>query len=314
MSAVQIKMNKSYDLYRNTPVGIAMFDAIQKLFELEKLTPNQALIIVTQFDYSIKKKMKEKQKERNNFFSFEAEVKSYRLMQDWCSVLLENVVVFQHFSPKEVQLYKHEKNQQIVQNGGKIKNFSREEYGRFKQRARCNDVKAFFQEVPFLHLICKKFCIEISPTGLSTDFKKIGKSCYVQELKGPINPRLEYFLVSPKLDKNSNVEDPNDDEIVPTPMLNRFKNSTFFSAEQDTIETEPEHYYSRKITRNPNSQEKHQFVHSFGPKIQAKKPPKPLVEPPQSSEQELPPENINRHGYVLRNRDPHGFFQKRKTL
>ena len=114
MSIVQIKLNKSYDLYRNTPVGIAMFDAIQKLFELEKLTPNQALTIVTQFDFTIKKIMREKQKIRKIFFSFEAEVKSYRLMQDWCSVLLENVLIFQHFSPKEVQMYKYEKNQQLL--------------------------------------------------------------------------------------------------------------------------------------------------------------------------------------------------------
>ena len=114
MSTVQIKMNKSYDLYRNTPVGIAMFDAIQKLFKKGKLTPNQALIIVTQFDYTFKKIMREKQKERKTFFSFEAEVKSYRLMPDWCSVLLENVLIFQHFSVKEVQLYQYEKNQQIL--------------------------------------------------------------------------------------------------------------------------------------------------------------------------------------------------------
>ena len=114
MSIVQIKLNKSYDLYRNTPVGIAMFDAIQKLFELEKLTPNQALTIVTQFDFTIKKIMREKQKIRKIFFSFVAEVKSYRLMQDWCSVLLENVLIFQHFSPKEVQMYKYEKNQQLL--------------------------------------------------------------------------------------------------------------------------------------------------------------------------------------------------------
>ena len=59
--------------------------------------------------------------------------------------------------------------------------------------------------------------------------------------------RLEYFLVSKKVDENSNLveEDPNNDEIIPTPMLNRFKNSTFFTAEQDSNQQESEQYYNR---------------------------------------------------------------------
>ena len=70
-----MKLTKSIHLYRNTKVGVAMFDAIQELFELKKLTPQQALIIVAQFDNSIRKIMNKKIKENHSFFSFEAEVK-----------------------------------------------------------------------------------------------------------------------------------------------------------------------------------------------------------------------------------------------
>merc|ERR1711862_124509 len=90
-----IKLTKSVHLYRNTYVGVAMFDAIHELLESEKLNPGQALIIVTQFDSSIRKVMNRKQREHHSYFSFEAEVKAYRLQSDWKSVILENVAVYQ---------------------------------------------------------------------------------------------------------------------------------------------------------------------------------------------------------------------------
>ena len=70
-----------------------------------------------------------------------------------------------------------------------------------------------------------------------------------------------------------------DANVVPAPILNRFKNSTFFSA-KDSIEAESEQYYSRKITRDPNSKDKHTYVHSFGDKnISTKKSlPVPVAE------------------------------------
>ena len=44
------------------------------------------------------------------------------------------------------------------------------------------------------------------------------------------------------------------------------------------------------------------------------KNPKPLVEPPQSSEQELPPEKTNQHSYALRTRNKPEYFQERNML
>ena len=81
-----MKLTKSNHLYRNTKVGVALFDTIQELFELKKLTPQQALIIVAQFDNSIRKIMNKKIEENHSFFSFEAEVKAYRLQSGWCSI------------------------------------------------------------------------------------------------------------------------------------------------------------------------------------------------------------------------------------
>ena len=59
-------------------------------------------------------------------------------------------------------------------------------------------------------------------------------------------------------------ENEENENNAPVPMLNRFKNSTFFT-ENDYVKAEPEKYYSRSITRNPNSRQLLSFVPSFGP-------------------------------------------------
>ena len=110
MSSYGVKLTKAYDLYRNSRVGIAMFDAIHELLEANLLNPQQALIIVTQFDFSIRRIMATKYSEQN-LFSFEAEVKSYRLQPDWSVVLLENVAFYQHFPSQKIQLYRNQKDE-----------------------------------------------------------------------------------------------------------------------------------------------------------------------------------------------------------
>ena len=72
-------------------------------------------------------------------------------------------------------------------------------------RARKNDVKVLCQEVSQLHLIAKKFCVDISQMGISYDFEKFGK-CSVQELRGHSNPRLAFFRIQRKVDENGNFE------------------------------------------------------------------------------------------------------------
>jgi hypothetical protein len=142
-----MKLTKSIHLYRNTKVGVAMFDAIQELFELKKLTPQQALIIVAEFDNSIRKIMNKKIKENYSFFSFEAEVKAYRLQSGWCSVILENVAVYQHFRTSEVQWWYKCVQERRKKEGEKNKYFQKKHCDRFKNRARNNDVKVLCQEV-----------------------------------------------------------------------------------------------------------------------------------------------------------------------
>ena len=75
----------------------------------------------------------------------------------------------------------------------------------FNFRSRNNDMKVLCQEVSELHLIGKKFCVDISATGLSNDFEKFGK-CRVQELRGHSNPTIAFFRLQRQIDQNGNVK------------------------------------------------------------------------------------------------------------
>jgi len=309
-----MKLTKSNHLYRNTKVGVAMFDSIQELFEMKKLTPQQALIIVTQFDNSVRKIMNKKIKENHCFFSFEAEVKTYRLQSGWCSVILENVAVYQHFRTSEIQWWYKCEQERRKKEGEKTKYLKKKYCDRFKNRSRNNDVKVLCQEVSELHLIGKKFCVDISATGLSDDFKKIGK-CRVLELRGHSNPRIAFFRLQRQVDQNGSVKDPEDEDTGSVPMLNRFKNSTFFSEQTDSIKAETEKYYNRRITRDPNSKQLMTFVHTFDTRKNLE--PKSIAKEPPTPSHTLPKRESKRESkgcYILRTRDPTGYFKNRKTM
>ena len=111
------------------------------------------------------------------------------------------------------------------------------------------------------------------------------------------------------------LKDPEDEDTGSVPLLNRFKNSTFFSEQADGIKAEQEKYYSRSIKRDLNSKQLTTFVHTFGtpknlkPKSIAKEPPTPL--------QTLPQPESKREStgcYILRTRDPTGRFKNRKSM
>ena len=61
MAATSIFMkkvvSKAYQTYRNTPVALALFDTIKELLRNGVLTPEQAKILVFQFDYSFCKEL-----------------------------------------------------------------------------------------------------------------------------------------------------------------------------------------------------------------------------------------------------------------
>ena len=92
------------------------------------------------------------------------------------------------------------------------------------------------EEMSKMMLISKKFCIDVTPTAICTDFKKFGK-CYIKELRNLLHPRLAFFKLNRKLDENNNNEQDEsiDANVVPAQILNRFKNSTFFSAKDSLI-------------------------------------------------------------------------------
>ena len=75
----EVRLSESWPLYRQTPVGIAMFDALLELLELKHLTPEQALIVATQFDATIRNVMDRITSKQYSVFSFEAELATYRL-------------------------------------------------------------------------------------------------------------------------------------------------------------------------------------------------------------------------------------------
>ena len=70
--------------------------------------------------------MDRKVKENHFFFSFEAEVKAYRLQSGWCSVVLENVADCKHFSSKEIQLWYQSEQERRKKDREKTKYFRKE--------------------------------------------------------------------------------------------------------------------------------------------------------------------------------------------
>jgi len=245
-------------LYRNSPIGIAMFDAILELLESHKITPQQALIVVTQFDYSIRKIMASKYSEQKAF-SFDAHVRWYRLYPDWCVMLLEDVAFYQHFTPRRIQLYKNQKNETSS-------NVSNKEYKTFLKKAKTNDVKVLIQQVPRLLLISKSSSITISALGTCND-PKFGKCKLVEEQRQFVHPRLSVYLLQGQENQNTarseDQENKIDENVLPVPMLNRFKNSSMFS-DIPRPQLEVEQYYGRKITLDPSYKRRFTYVHSFG--------------------------------------------------
>lgn len=98
-------------------------------------------------------------------------------------------------------------------------------------------------------------------------------------------------------------------------MLNRFKNSTFFSEQTDSIKAETEKYYNRRITRDPNSKQLMTFVHTFDTRKNLE--PKSIAKEPPTPSHTLPKRESKRESkgcYILRTRDPTGYFKNRKTM
>ena len=101
-------------LYRQTRVGLALFDALHELMEAGYLNKHQALIAVTQFDVSVRKAMNAVYRRSYSFFRFEAEVAAYRLRPRDCQVVLANVAVYKHVPSREYQEFAYEQHQDAL--------------------------------------------------------------------------------------------------------------------------------------------------------------------------------------------------------
>ena len=132
----------------------------------------------------------------------------------------------------------------------------------FSFRARTNDVRVLFESVPNMLLIGKS-CITISATGSCND-PDLGNCKQVEEQRKFVHPRLSLFRLSHREIRKANFSEKEpvvDENIVPVPILNRFKNSTFWST--PTAPLEAEQYYSRKLTLDPNYRKRYSYEHTF---------------------------------------------------
>ena len=132
----------------------------------------------------------------------------------------------------------------------------------FSFRARTNDVRVLIESVPNMLLIGKS-CITISATGSCND-PDLGNCKLVEEQRKLVHPRLSFFRLSHREIRKANVSEKEpvvDENILPVPILNRFKNSSFWST--PTAPLEAEQYYSRTLTLDPNYRKRYSYVHTF---------------------------------------------------
>ena len=96
-------VSKAYQTYRNTRVALALFDTIKELLRDGVLTPEQAKILVFQFDYSFRKELQSAMNVGCSNFVFEAEsVKAYRKFNSTYQIVLEKVSFSQDFTAQTV--------------------------------------------------------------------------------------------------------------------------------------------------------------------------------------------------------------------
>ena len=102
--------------------------------------------------------------------------------------------------------------------------------------------------------------------SIGISVSKFGKCQIVQEQKSLVHPRLAFFRMEYLANnKTGNDETESvDQDILPAPTLNRFRNSTMFWTNPTIPQLEFEKYFSRTIIRDPNYQVKHSYVHTFG--------------------------------------------------
>ena len=123
-------------------------------------------------------------------------------------------------------------------------------------------MRVLIESIPNMLLIGKS-CITISATGSCND-PDLGNCKLVEEQRKLVHPRLSFFRLSHREIRKANVSEKEpvvDENILPVPILNRLKNSTFWST--PTAPLEAEQYYSRTLTLDPNYRKRYSYVHTF---------------------------------------------------
>lgn len=78
----------SYELYRNTTLGVCLQDALDEMISNQQISPNLALRVLKQYDKSISKALSSRVRTR---YSFKAHLKTYRYCDNVWTCLLQNV-------------------------------------------------------------------------------------------------------------------------------------------------------------------------------------------------------------------------------
>ena len=98
-------VSKAYLTYRNTTICLALFDAIEELIEENLLTPKQAVMLIHQFEFSLRKKMKEATNEMSNYYFSARQIIAYKKIKNTYHVLLEDVQFYNKIPPQIIQHY-----------------------------------------------------------------------------------------------------------------------------------------------------------------------------------------------------------------
>ena len=77
----------SYQLYRNTTLGIALQDALDEQIRTQQISPNIALKVLQQFDKSMTQSLNSKVKTR---YTFKGKLKVYRYCDNVWTCVIED--------------------------------------------------------------------------------------------------------------------------------------------------------------------------------------------------------------------------------
>lgn len=211
-------------MYRNTPLGIALFEAIFELLDESFLTKKQAVMLVQQYDYSLRKVMRESYNDCSTFSFKAGKLEVYRCVDDHRHMVFRDVFVYQHFPPYVVQSYLQRMNwNRNPDQSSPTQLMSKGRKTILIKKMQQHDVQVRVAVVPVMVLIAR--CpVVLNANNVFYD-RELGK-CFVQEHPFNTNPRIELISLLTMRDPGERmILDQEDDNVIPAPMLNRYRSS-----------------------------------------------------------------------------------------